>query len=309
MKNQIWGYLKYLLLGVITATALLWSMTVAPAPAFALNSQGRQGQAVASTTAVRHPELVSGSLAQIPGQARNDGEGGLVLSLPFSVDSHWTSVDNNTPGIVWRKAIPTQPPLSRGGANVIPLLPEEGLGEEGEIKFGIQNGQFIPGNPETDTWFVYGWFGALEAIKQPYNVKYPEWGDRHNGIDFAGKEGIKVVSASDGKVTFVGKKIGNTVIVNAGEGYQITYAHLQDISVKKGQKIQAGDLIGHLGNTGTTNPHLHFEVDYIKKSTRIAINPAPLMATDWGRVVIPNAEANQFYTENQNPLTQPDFNW
>ncbi len=207
----------------------------------------------------------------------------LELALPFDTESHWDSAAEDTPGIYWQTG-------------------------ESEIKFAIADGKFVPAS-EDDTWFVYGWFGALSAIKQPYNIKYPEWGDRHNGIDFAGKEGIDIVSASDGKVTFVGKKIGNTVIVNAGDGYQITYAHLQDISVKKGQKVQVGDLIGHLGHTGTTNPHLHFEVDYIKKSTRIAVNPTPLIATDWGRVVIPSAEANQFYTENQNPLTQPDFNW
>lgn len=293
MKNRTWGYIKYLLLGIITATALLWSITVVPAAASPL----------------RHPELDSGSLAQIPGQARNDGDKKLVLSLPFSVDSHWTSVTNDTPGIVWQ-ITPPNPPLGRGGVNIIPLLPEEGLGEEGVVKFGIQNGQFVPGNLETDTWFVYGWFGALQAIKQPYNVKYPEWGDRHNGIDFVGQEGIEVTSASVGTVIFAGKKIGNTVIVNAGNGYRIAYGHLQDISVKRGDKIKAGDLIGHLGNTGTINPHLHFQVDLIKKGSRTAINPLNLLEnTDWSRVVVPQAEANQFHTDNQNPLTQPDFTW
>ncbi|MFH0912599.1 MAG: M23 family metallopeptidase [Patescibacteria group bacterium] len=304
MKNQIWGYIRYLLLGIVTATALLWSITVAPAVASA---------------AVRHPELDSGSLAQIPGsilrsasyggltQARNDGEKGLVLSLPFSVDSRWTSVDNNTPGIAWKSSPPLTPPPT--GGEIDSSSPAKGRLGGDSIKFGVQDGQFIPGDAENDTWFVYGWFGALQAIKQSYNVKYPEWGDRHDGIDFAGQEGIEVTSASAGTVIFAGKKIGNTVIVNAGNGYQITYGHLQDISVKKGQKVKIGTLIGHLGKTGTTNPHLHFEVDYIKKGARIAINPVPLLDTEWGNVIIPDAEANQFYTENQDPLTQPDFSW
>ncbi|MFA5967048.1 MAG: M23 family metallopeptidase [Patescibacteria group bacterium] len=217
----------------------------------------------------------------------------LELSLPFNTASRWSSVDDQTPGIVWTAGI-------------------------SEIKFGIQNSQFVAGNPETDTWFVYGWFGALEAIKQPYNVKYPEWGDRHNGIDFAGREGIEVVSASTGKVIFAGKKIGNTVIIDSGDGYQITYGHLQNISVKKNQQVKVGDLLGHLGKTGTVNPHLHFQVDLIKKArlaseskqdSRTAINPVPLFDTEWGNVIIPAAPANQFYTDNQNPLEQPDFNW
>jgi len=208
----------------------------------------------------------------------------LSLSLPFNTTSRWSSVDDQTTGIVWTTGL-------------------------NETKFGIQKGQFVAGDPESDTWFVYGWFGALEAIQQSYNVKYPEWGDRHNGIDFAGKEGIEVASASAGRVVFAGKKIGNTVIVDAGNDYQITYAHLQNILVKKGQKIETGDLIGHLGHTGTTNPHLHFQIDYIKKSARIAINPVPLFDIEWGNVVIPSAPANQFYTDNQSPLEQPNFSW
>lgn len=225
--------------------------------------------------------VVLASTQDLPPVTREEER--LVLSLPFAVDSHWTSADDNTPGIIWQ------------------------VGEGKPIKFGIKDGKFIA--DENDTWFVYGWFGALKAIKQPYNVKYPEWGDRHNGIDFAGKEGLEIVSASTGEVIFAGQKIGNTVIIDAGDDYQITYGHLQNISVKKGQIIKIGDLIGYLGKTGTTNPHLHFEIDLIKKDSRIAINPAPLFGTEWGSVTIPDAEANQFYTANQNPLTQPDFIW
>ena len=274
------------------------------------------------------------------GKGRSGGVEELILSLPFAVESRWESVNDQSSGIVWQtnissvdfQTIPTpsirgagQPPLSRGGDSMVSLLPgaslptgRQGLGasgsekplarrEVGEIKFGIQNGQFIA--TENDTWFVYGWFGALKAIKQPYNIKYPAWDDRHNGIDFAGKEGLEIVSASAGKVIFVGEKIGNTVIVDAGNGYQITYGHLQDISIKKGQVLQTGDLIGHLGKTGTTNPHLHFQIDLIKKDSRTAINPVSLIKAGWGSVIIPDAEANQFYTENQNPINQPDFIW
>ena len=290
MKNQIWGYIRYLLLGIITAAVLLWSLTAIPAAADVVQIPSSAGQ---SSSILRHSGLDPESrflVLEILNQVQDDekkqkAEGkGLALSLPFSVDSHWTSVSGDTPGIVWTVG-------------------------DNETKFGIQNGRFIPGDTKTDTWFVYGWFGTISAIKQPYNVKYPEWGDRHNGIDFAGQEGTPVTSASTGTVIFAGKKIGNTVIINAGNGYQITYGHLQDISIKKGKKVKVGTLIGHLGKTGTTNPHLHFQVDYIKKGVRRAINPVPLLDTEWGSVVIPVAEANQFYTDNQNPFTQPDFSW
>src|SRR4030042_2935468 len=171
----------------------------------------------------------------------------LTLQLPFNTESRWTSVSDSARGITWKVG-------------------------DSHVRFAIANGKFISTDP-TDTWFIYGWFGRLEGLTKPYNVKYPNWNNRHNGIDFAGREGIEVVSASNGKVIFAGQKIGKTVIVNAGNDYQITYGHLLDISVRAGARVKAGETIGHLGSTGTINPHLHFEVDRISKTGRTAINP------------------------------------
>jgi len=206
----------------------------------------------------------------------------LKLGVPFRVASRWGSADPTLPGILWNT-------------------------NSGKKYFAIEDGKFISNDP-TDTWFVYGWFGPLAAIKEDYNIKYPQWQDRHDGIDFAGQEGIEVVSASNGVVIFARNKIGNTVIVKTGN-YQITYGHLQDILVKTGQQITVGELIGHLGNTGTPNPHLHFEVDYISGKTRIAVNPVPLINTDWRQAIIPDAPANSFYTDPQDPSLQPNFSW
>ncbi|MEA1909598.1 MAG: M23 family metallopeptidase [Patescibacteria group bacterium] len=206
------------------------------------------------------------------------------LSLPFSVESKWTSVSPRDFGITLE------------------------TNQKEQIRFGLKDGKFRPGS-EDDTWFIYGWFGALEAITKPYNVKYPEWGNRHNGVDFSGKTGLEVTAAAPGKVIFAGWKIGKTVIINIGGGHYITYGHLQYISVKKGEWIQTGDLIGHLGNTGTVNPHLHFQLDQITKFERIAINPVPLFDTEWGNVIIPDIDANNFYTKNQEPSEQLSFSW
>jgi len=206
----------------------------------------------------------------------------LQLKVPFNMESRWSSGDESWQGIWWNT-------------------------NDGEKYFSIQDGQFVSTNP-TDTWFIYGWFGPLTAIKEDYNIKYPQWQDRHNGIDFAGKEGIAVTSASDGVIIFAGNQIGNTVIIQTGD-YQITYGHLQNISVKIGQPITAGDLIGHLGSTGTTNPHLHFQVDYINKTNHIAINPVPLINTNWDKVIIPGAPSNSFYSGPTDPALQPNFAW
>jgi murein DD-endopeptidase MepM/ murein hydrolase activator NlpD len=215
------------------------------------------------------------------------------LEVPFNTASRWASGSTN--------------PEARRGSGDESLPGIWWNTKDGPKYFAIQDEQFVSNNP-TDTWFVYGWFGPLSAIKEDYNIKYPQWQDRHNGIDFAGREGIDVTSASEGTVIFAGKKIGNTVIVKNGD-YQITYGHLQDISVKTGQQIKVGDIVGHLGKTGTTSPHLHFQVDYIDKVTRIAINPVPLIDTNWGKTVVPDAASNDFYAGPDNPALQPNFTW
>lgn len=88
------------------------------------------------------------------------------------------------------------------------------------------------------------------------------WGRQHKGLDITSKN--KTVMASDtGKVTYAGYKsdYGNHIIIDHKNGYQTLYAHLSQISVKKGDIVEKGDKIGVMGTTGrSTGVHLHFEV-------------------------------------------------
>jgi murein DD-endopeptidase MepM/ murein hydrolase activator NlpD len=229
----------------------------------------------------------------------------LQLEVPFRVESRWASDSAASPESTLARR--DEPLARRGSTNPAELPGIWWDTNNGKKYFAIEDGKFISTDP-TDTWFVYGWFGPLAAIKEDYNIKYPEWGNRHDGIDFAGRAGIDVIAASDGQVIFAGNKIGNTVIIRTGN-YQITYGHLQDISVKVGERVTSGELIGHLGSTGTANPHLHFEVDHINGKARIAVNPVPLIDTDWSQVTIPDAPANNFYAGPQDPALQPNFSW
>ncbi|WP_051940871.1 M23 family metallopeptidase [Stenoxybacter acetivorans] len=88
-------------------------------------------------------------------------------------------------------------------------------------------------------------------------------GEMHSGLDFRGDVGNLVQATADGVVIVAEHQggYGNVVKIQHGFGYQTIYAHLNKISVKDGQKITAGDVIGQLGNTGrSTGPHLHYEV-------------------------------------------------
>lgn len=85
----------------------------------------------------------------------------------------------------------------------------------------------------------------------------------HAGVDLTSPIGTKVYASGDGVVNAAqfGKGYGKVVGVDHGFTYSTIYAHLSKILVKKGQKVKRGDVIGLVGNTGTsTGPHLHYEV-------------------------------------------------
>ncbi len=53
------------------------------------------------------------------------------------------------------------------------------------------------------------------------------------------------------------------IFLDHGYGYETRYAHLSQFRVKKGDRVNRGDIIGLVGNTGLSRgPHLHYEVLY-----------------------------------------------
>jgi murein DD-endopeptidase MepM/ murein hydrolase activator NlpD len=85
----------------------------------------------------------------------------------------------------------------------------------------------------------------------------------HAGIDIANRTGTQIMAAGKGTVTFTGYKKGYGYLVTIDHGYGFTtnYAHLSQILVEAGQKVEKGEVIAKMGNTGrSTGPHLHFEI-------------------------------------------------
>ena len=83
----------------------------------------------------------------------------------------------------------------------------------------------------------------------------------HNGVDYAAPPGAPVVSVASGVVTFAGwtNGGGRTVRVRHASDYQSEYLHLSAITVKRGERIGQGELVGRVGATGlVTGPHLHY---------------------------------------------------
>ena len=110
-----------------------------------------------------------------------------------------------------------------------------------------------------DKAIVTGVYGSQRIL----NGK-PRW--PHYGLDFAQKEGAPVKAMINGIVTLVEKDLyytGGTLIFDHGHGISTLYMHLNEIFVKKGQKIKRGDIIGTVGSTGrATGPHLDIRLNW-----------------------------------------------
>lgn len=110
-------------------------------------------------------------------------------------------------------------------------------------------------------------------ISSPFGTRVirgkPEF---HKGVDFAVPVGVPVLASVDGTVIRsgwenphepkqgYGLRVMQQVLID-GVAYFLWYAHLNKVVVFDGQKIKAGEVVGHSGNTGrTTGPHLHLGI-------------------------------------------------
>ncbi|MBT5148174.1 MAG: M23 family metallopeptidase [Flavobacteriales bacterium] len=131
------------------------------------------------------------------------------------------------------------------------------------------------------------------------------WGNRfhpiykvikfHYGMDFSAPIGTEIFATGDGEVVKVRRSYtgyGRHVVIRHGFGYETLYAHMSKTLVKKGQKVKRGEVIGLVGNTGTsTTSHLHYEVSKDGKK----VNPAHYYFNDLTpeqyEILLQNAEA------------------
>ncbi|MDX1259298.1 peptidoglycan DD-metalloendopeptidase family protein [Exiguobacterium sp. K1] len=90
--------------------------------------------------------------------------------------------------------------------------------------------------------------------------------ERHTGIDLVNAKGTPIKAAAGGIVLRAGSATGygNVVMITHlidGKVWTTVYGHLDSVSVKAGQTVMPGNIVGKLGSTGwSTGPHLHFEI-------------------------------------------------
>jgi murein DD-endopeptidase MepM/ murein hydrolase activator NlpD len=102
----------------------------------------------------------------------------------------------------------------------------------------------------------------------------------HEGVDFTAPTGTPIVATGNGVVRTAVRSnhgYGIMVVIDHGYGYETLYAHMSALKVRPGQQVTRGEVIGLVGNTGTsTAPHLHYEV--IRNGRKV--NPVPYFYND-----------------------------
>lgn len=108
------------------------------------------------------------------------------------------------------------------------------------------------------------------AVGVPISDGYgPRWGSFHYGLDFTPGEGAEIQAVAAGTVRIAnesGGAFGVHVMIDHeinGEVFSTHYAHMLygSLQVKQGDVVQAGTVLGHVGDTGLSyGAHLHFEV-------------------------------------------------
>lgn len=83
------------------------------------------------------------------------------------------------------------------------------------------------------------------------------------GISIAGIEGAEIRAAAGGQVVYAGSGLvgyGRLIIVKHNDNYLSAYGHNRNLLVKEGDAVRVGQVIAHMGSSGTNRTQLHFEI-------------------------------------------------
>jgi len=161
-------------------------------------------------------------------------DGGYPFDPPLVVDSETVDVEN------------TQPEDFEWFSIVAPVTPER-----------MWSGQFRAPVPDELKECYPSRFGN----RRSYNGSAYQY--FHTGLDFCGRVGVQILAPAPGVVVYTDTLIvrGNSTVIDHGWGVYTAYAHQSEILVSVGERVETGQVIGLVGETGrVTGPHLHWEV-------------------------------------------------
>lgn len=161
-------------------------------------------------------------------------DGGYPYDSPLVVDSETVDVEN------------TQPEDFEWFSIVTPVTAER-----------MWSGQFRAPVPDE----LKDCFPSRFGNRRSYNGSAYDF--FHTGLDFCGRTGVEILAPAPGVVVYTDTLIvrGNATVIDHGWGVYTAYAHQSEILVSVGERVETGQMIGLVGETGrVTGPHLHWEV-------------------------------------------------
>jgi murein DD-endopeptidase MepM/ murein hydrolase activator NlpD len=207
--------------------------------------------------------------ASIPANAGNKTASGALRFIPNPSDFAQTSAKVSPSG----ETLP--PPMT--AANVAP--------RPSTVAYDFPLASVLPQIPFTGNLAYRGDGGMIFPLSIPARItsvfgwrNHPITGDHrfHSGTDLGAPMGTPVLAAATGQVETAGwlGGYGLTVTINHPSAEQTLYAHLSELYVQPGQRVEQGSVIGRVGSTGnSTGPHLHFEVRHLKPQGWVAVDP------------------------------------
>ncbi|MEM7411857.1 MAG: M23 family metallopeptidase [Myxococcota bacterium] len=185
------------------------------------------------------------------------GQGGLEEAVPAGAGDNSGS---RLPTIPADADVPERVSLLGNAAEYLGVIAEGQAASLEELVKGLEGKQdFLASSPSV--WPAEGWLTSGYGYRTSPFTKKKQF---HSGIDIAGAPGTPIIAPARGKVVFSGNKgpLGKSLTIDHGYGVRTIYGHNKELFVKRGDKVERGDKIASLGNSGrSTGPHLHYVVE------------------------------------------------
>jgi murein DD-endopeptidase MepM/ murein hydrolase activator NlpD len=138
-------------------------------------------------------------------------------------------------------------------ASLVSMVDEDGL-------------RLLPGSLPMNSRLVPSLWPVIGPITGSFGERqdpFTREGAFHPGVDIGAAYGTPVHATADGVVVYAGweEGYGRLVVIDHGFGISTCYAHLSAFNTQVGTRVDRGDVIGYVGDSGrSTGPHLHYEV-------------------------------------------------
>lgn len=207
---------------------------------------------------------------------------GLRLSLggeavrPEAPETQVAARTNFTPrSQIRRKSIRTLPIVRDKTAPIGDVQRPRILNQRPETPITTKPEQSVTRAPVAETGQTFRWPARGRVIAK---FNHSGQGTKNDGINIALPFGTDITAAGDGTVAYAGSELqgyGNLVLVRHDNGWVSAYAHASELLVKRGDRIERGQVIAKVGRSGgVTQPQLHFE---LRKGAK-PVDPMPHLA-------------------------------